>query len=386
MRQPLRSQAGFTLIEVLIALLVLAVGILGAARLVASSEASTLDAELQQVATEEAEQAIEDVRALDYADIGHGTAGLPNGGSPFQSPDASSAEEIVTLASGAGVVPSRSFEVERGGGKPPVTGTIRTYVTWRDEECSLIDVSNLAAVTTLKSRISALQTQLGTLTNPAGTSGLVPSTLNKLTDLLVSVLPPGNRAAELRTELNAIKPLLITAVAQASAAQTKLGQLSGQIDLCDLSAADLAGLKKVLETSSSKIVTLTTQLTNLNSTLTSLSGPLTTLFNNLFVGVCGVLPPVCGNVSSNISSVLNVLKPSGDAPKTVAGQVNTILSDLAAVSFSGLTTTDTTHNTKRITVAVTVDTARDDITPANTVWLSSVVTDPSAGLIISGGG
>jgi prepilin-type N-terminal cleavage/methylation domain-containing protein len=391
-RGPLRGEAGFTLIEVLIALFVLAVGILGAARLVASSEASTLDAELQQIATEEAEQAIEDVRALDYADIGHGTAGLPNGGNPYESPDAPGPEDLVSLGAGAGVVPSRAFEVERGGGKPPVTGTIETFVTWRDEECSLLDLSNLPGIATLRSRLTDLQTQISPL---VGAGGLINSVGSQLTTKLINAIPSGQRPAynSLKSELTAIGPLLETTSTQAQRVQALLDSLEGlEIDLCDLEPADLAGLQDLLSVNSSLLSSLTSKLVTVNSTLSALKGPLNTLsgyVNDPVYGtlVCGLLPTpnICGTVSSLVGPALNALVPSsGSPPKTIAGNVNTILADID-LDISGLNK-DTTHNTKRITVAVTVDTGRDDITPANTIWLSSVVTDPDAGLIFTVGG
>lgn len=384
-----RGDAGFTLVEVLIALIVLAVGILGAARLIASSEASTLDSELQQIATEEAEQAIEGVRALGYAAIGHGTAGLPNGGAPYQSPDASEAEDIVELASGAGIVPTRTFAVARGGGKPPVTGTIQTFVTWRDEECSLLDVGSLPGIARLGNRLSDLRTQLTPL---VGTTGLVATIASQLSDGLISAIPSGQRPTyqSLRTELQTIGPLLETTSTEAARVQGLLDGLQGlQIDLCDLEADDLSGLKALLEVDSALLVDLTDELVSVNSALSELSGPLAELagyVSTLGSATCGLLPTpnVCGAVSSLVGPALNALAPSsGTPPKTIAGNVNGILSGVV-LDVSSLTR-DTTHNTKRITVAVTVDTGRDDITPKNTLWLSTVVTDPSAGVIINGG-
>ena len=270
MRRRLAARDGFTLIEVLIATLILTVGILGGAKLIVSSEASTVDVELQQVASAQGERALESVRALDYDEIGYGTAGSP-GGSTFQAPDAPVAEDLVMLSSGAGVTPERSFSVDAGTGGPPITGTVRTYVTWRDEECTPLDLSDLPGVATLKSRIAALQTQLTPLTGP---TGLVTTTLSKLTTTLIALLPPSNRGQVLKDELNAIAPLLTTAATQAVLAREVLDQLDGLVDVCDIDPADLDDVKTLLEQSSTDIATLATQLVSVNSTLTDLKGPL----------------------------------------------------------------------------------------------------------------
>ena len=100
----LGSEAGFTLIETLVAIIVLTVGILGTATVFSSADSTTVDSELQQIATDQAEKAIEQVRSLDYSQIGHTTtpvlpAGEPGlAGTNYQSPDAAGSEQLVTGA------------------------------------------------------------------------------------------------------------------------------------------------------------------------------------------------------------------------------------------------------------------------------------------------
>jgi prepilin-type N-terminal cleavage/methylation domain-containing protein len=387
-RGPRRSEDGFTLVEVLVAVIVLAVGILGAARLVASSEASTLDAELQQLATEEAEQAVEDVRALDYEAIGHATGNPANNGDPWQAPAATAAEDIVIAASGTGVLPTRSFSVQRGGGKPPVTGTIETYVTWRDEECSLLDVSDIEALQLLATRLTALEAQLVPL---LGVSGLIPEIAGNLTDQLILVIPNGQRPAyyQLRTELNALLPVLNTTASEIDRAQALLAAFEGlEIDLCDLEPADLAGLQDLLSFNSSLLVDLTEDLAGVEVSLDALSQPLSSLLGyitSLGTAVCGLLPQpnICGVVTSLTNDALHEVLPSGNPePRELATEVNAVLAGFD-IDLDGLTK-DTTHNTKRVTVAVTIETP-GDAAPANPVWASSVVTDPVAGLLFQGG-
>lgn len=383
---------GFTLIEILVAVTVLAVGILGAARLIISSESATLDSELQRIATQEAEQALEEVRAFDYSEIGHPSGDLANGGAPFQAPDAPVAEDIVTAAVGTGVASSRTFEVARGGGKPPATGTIDTYVTWRDEECSPVDVSNLPPIVTLNDRIDSLLEQLDAL---AGPTGLVQVILDDI-DTVIGVVPADPPPEDLKAELQEISPLLETAATQADAAEQNLAELTGMIDLCDVEPADLAGLQTVLEANSAEIATLAADLAELAVVLTGAYGPMQevlAIVDALLPGqnACGpILDPndACGQFTSAVQAALHILDPGtgqGEPPSTVLGRVNTTLALIAGADFSGLDR-DTTHNTKRITVAISVDTPGADVTPNNQVWLSTVATDPEAGLVIDTSG
>jgi prepilin-type N-terminal cleavage/methylation domain-containing protein len=388
------GEAGFTLVEILIATIVLAVGILSAAQLVASSDASTLDSELQQIATEQGEKALEDTRAVGYNSIGYGTNGTP-GGATYQAPDATGPEDLVTLSSGAGIVPTRTFSVARGGGKPPVTGTIKTYLTWRDEECTPLNTNSITALTTLSTKLTALKNQLTPL---LGSTGLMQRTYNDLTGdggRLIQAIPNGQRPKyiEVRDALSVLLPLLNSTQTYTDNLLTQLTALAGQtIDVCDVSLANLAGLKSLLELDQTSISDLTTRLASVQTPLTNLvgtvavPGPLDILFGyvegTLGQATCGLLPTpnICGTVTSLTNQVDLVSAP---VPSTLATTLNNKISGIT-VDASGLTT-NTTHNTKRITVAVTVDTNRADVTPKNTLYMSTVATEPDAGFFINPG-
>ena len=135
-RIDLRASEGFTLIEVLVAAIVLVVGILGTTKLIAGSEAATLDSELQQVATAQGEKQIEAIRGLGYESIGHGATvptSAPGGGGSisgsgydgeqFVSTANESASQGGVAGDGAGTIaPVQNFSVSRGTGEAPVTG------------------------------------------------------------------------------------------------------------------------------------------------------------------------------------------------------------------------------------------------------------------------
>ena len=173
-RRLIRDESGFTVIEALVAAIVVAIGILGTATVISSADTTTLDSELQQVATDQGERALEQMRSLSYSELGHtGTPVLPSGesglsGYNYKSPDAPSSEQLVIAANtetgdtkyssdcrtedaGAGsatscfkVTPAlqdKTFTVTQGG--QTVSGHIYTFVTWHDEECELLPIGSL---------------------------------------------------------------------------------------------------------------------------------------------------------------------------------------------------------------------------------------------------
>lgn len=390
---PGQGEAGFTIIEVLVAGLVLAVGVIGTARLLVGNESSSVDTELQQIATEEAEQQIESIRALTYDSIGHSAypalSELPEGATvnsgSFTGPGTEGvSEELVSPENGAdgsgGTVPySSTFAVTRGNGAGDLTGTVYTFVSWRDEECSLLDLSSLTGITDLLNATSGLQAALDQL---RGATGSIQLVLGQLTSTLISILPGGDDAL-LKAELQNLAPLLTNADGLLDTASDLVNQLNTlDIDLCDLQEVDLQGLVDALGTSVDNITALTNQLEVVDGLLDAARGPLQSLTGSLSGLVCTLLPPLCNNANTAISAALDALDgTNGTPPDTATGEVNTLLSEIAAIDISGLTA-DTTHNTKRVSVAVVINTP-GNASPISPVWLSSVVTDPDAAILIS---
>jgi prepilin-type N-terminal cleavage/methylation domain-containing protein len=75
-RRSLRSNDGFTLIEVMAALLLLTVGILAVAATFDFSRASTSQSELQTAAVDRAQREIEAIRSLPYSQVAHPVGGV----------------------------------------------------------------------------------------------------------------------------------------------------------------------------------------------------------------------------------------------------------------------------------------------------------------------
>lgn len=130
-------QDGFTLVEVLVAALVVAVGVLGLLGALTASGRLTGEAKRTEQATAVGQRAIAAIKALDYARVGltskpvHEATG-PNArvtGTTFSSGAPIPAEELVA----GGSVPSAPESFESGN----TTGTIFRYVTERTE-CGLL--------------------------------------------------------------------------------------------------------------------------------------------------------------------------------------------------------------------------------------------------------
>lgn len=391
----IRDESGLTLIELLVAAIILVVGILGTATLVAGSESTTLDAELQQVATEEAEQAIEDLRTLPYAELANAAGEEPvappddesvlagpvsgrssDGVAPGVRPPGTDEPEQLATAPG-GVPYARNFTVERGGGAAEISGTTYTYVSWRDEECGLL------ADTGLLDPLTAELNELGSAVNGllGGSSGLISGVLGGLTSGLIGILnalPGPDLADDLKAALDSLEGRLETTQSQLQDATTNLAAL-GQADLCDIAPAQLQNLQEGLgvgvnglEVTREALELLEPELETIQANLSSITGAI----------VCALLPALCATVNNAINTAFGILEPeNGDRdPDELLARTNALLDDFAGLDLGGLTR-DTTHNTKRITVGVTITRSREDLTPRNTVWMSSIVADPKAGLL-----
>ena len=71
-----------------------------------------------------------------------------------------------TAGDGAGTIaPVTTFSVSRGAGQPAVTGQIYTYVTWRDEECGILNLSDTLSLGDLETQLQALNSRLSSATS-----------------------------------------------------------------------------------------------------------------------------------------------------------------------------------------------------------------------------
>lgn len=433
-RPDARSAAGFTLIEVLVAVIVIVVGILGTITVISNADTTGLDAELHQVATDQAEKAIERVRSLDYSQIGHtSTPAVPSGepglsGNNYQSPDMSAAEQLVIAANsepgdpkysstscasedtsgspsssatacfavGSSSFPQvQSFTVDQGDGRT-ITGQVHTIVTWRDEECGALPI------TELKTQLATLSTILGNrISQLSSTStGILSDSTYGLNVLLDSTLPiwakrlkdAGYSAGGQIANAVGLLTLLQNTKTTVDNLSSSLSGLTS-LDVCDLRLAQFKSLKAVTEVDSSGTLQLDSSITTPLGTASS-GGTLGTrvesvraalqsfksLLGSLTVLVCPnvLLPDLC-TAYDNLNSVAQTLSGTIGGSAGVYATTDTLRTDLQ--NLTSLGTANTTHNTKRVTVAVTIDKAREDMTPDNVVYLESVVIDPNEGLV-----
>ena len=114
--------------------------------------------------------------------------------------------------------------------------------------------------------------------------------------------------------------------------------------------------------------------------------------NPLTRGAClAILNPILldplNAALGNVNAALGVF----GSPQSPTTALNNMITDVGSFHDSllaitsgldiGALSADTTHNTKRVTVAVTIDGVKADATPQNAVWMSTVVTDPTAALL-----
>jgi prepilin-type N-terminal cleavage/methylation domain-containing protein len=144
----LRHESGFTLIEVLVAALVMSVGVAATMRVFGASGHTTLRAQAQQVAVQQAQGELERIATLPYPELAL-TASAASSSDP-QNPGFRVSGASFTVRAGfseplvmtpgpgatAGVEPGpEQFAV--GTGEATITGKIYRYVSWRDEDCPL---------------------------------------------------------------------------------------------------------------------------------------------------------------------------------------------------------------------------------------------------------
>lgn len=150
MARRLRADGGFTLVEVLMAVTMMAVGIAATVQVFGGSDRTALAAQRSNVATQQAQQEIDRLSKLSYDSLGltatpaSSTNPLDPGsrvsGTSFTVRTSPGLTENFVLStdtgqSGATVNPApTSFAVGLDGAT--VTGKVYRYITWRDEVCA----------------------------------------------------------------------------------------------------------------------------------------------------------------------------------------------------------------------------------------------------------
>ena len=194
MRLGTRSQDGFTLIEVLLAMTLMSIGIAATLSVFGSSGRSTVVSQQTNVAAAQAQAAIDQLSTMTYGKLGLTStpASSTNPKDPGSRVSGSTLliktglSETFVLASDSGqsaaaVDPTpTSFSVGAGGAV--ITGKVYRYVTWRDETCQ----NGVCDGTQNTKRITVAVTIDQVATNPV----LNPVWLSEIvTD--PSALPPG---------------------------------------------------------------------------------------------------------------------------------------------------------------------------------------------------
>ncbi len=355
------EEAGMTLIEVLVAVMVLLIGILPTVKVFNDSRDQNATGEHHEIALLQAEQALEEMRGLPYNHLAMNAAASDPGDGRVSGTSLrvrSDLSEPLVVGSTEGMAAGDAWvdpvsQVTTGSTSAPVNMTVYRFVSWRDEECSVTDLSGLG-VGDLSGAVSDVELPLDTL-------------VNSLLDSVLGLLPGNQSLTALKTRLTALK----NALSQADLGGAAAGVT--QLDLCDLDNNTLASIVKLGD--------LTPNLSaagGLTSDLNDLTGALSQ--NLCVLGVC-LLGGTQTAAIDGVNNQLDCMFGNGSGSTEFSTYLNGVASGLSNLSGD---LSDTNKNTKRISVAVVIDTP-DGSGPDAPVWASSVVRDPAAGLLTSGG-
>ena len=359
------EQRGLTLVEVMVAAMVLLIGILPTVKVFNDSRDQSATGERHEIALFQAEQALEEMRGLPYDRLLLSAGAVDPGGGRVLDAGASfrvrsDLAETLVYADTEGVPTTNAWvdpvtEVSTGSADAPVQMTIHRFVTWRDEECGVADLSGLGL--DLPDAIDEVQSPLG---------GLLSGPL----DSVIGLLSGSSRTTvrTLRTRLTALRDAL---AARQASLETAIAGVS-ELDVCDLDATALESVQRL------------GQLTPALAVGGALNDDLLSLQNSLggvcVLGIC-LLRPAQQTAIAAVNGELGCL--FGSSTDTV-DEFDSYLAGVAAgLGELGGDLADTAKNTKRIMVAVVIE-PRNGVGPFEPVWASSVVRDPSAGLLTSG--
>ncbi|MGH2952058.1 MAG: type IV pilus modification PilV family protein [Solirubrobacterales bacterium] len=370
LRRRLADESGFTLIEGLVAGLVLVVGLLASIGVFESSGHESATGERQQVAVEQAHAELERLRDLPYDDLAvdaaqaslagwpaSGTPGNPAarvvGGPPlgFSATESGAEEMVVSAAANAGVDPHDEVEIQSGD--TSMTLGVYRFVSWRNEDCELIDLGGLTG--SLTPLLDALSPATG------GTFDLVDSLIGPgslIGNLLGFLLAPALNSELLQAEdlLENLQTVLGDREGELQARIDSLDEL--ELDPCDMNLEAMAALQD-LEAIGPAVDPALEQLDQALDVYDDSCLPL--------LNICtGNQQPVL-NAINNLQAVTN--------PAAIANDLDTLIDALNEIELG-----DHPYNTKRLTVAVVVE-PRQAAGPEKPVWATSVASDPDEGLV-----
>jgi prepilin-type N-terminal cleavage/methylation domain-containing protein len=156
-RAALAREDGFTLFELLMAITVLAVGLMALVSSFDHSRDLVSTAEKTEIASHRAERELERILALPYADVEHGTTPLnsPNSADPAYYVSAGN-YQYDQVSTGPQAEPETLVAVQDGGTDIPstastwtdsetrLTGQIQSFVTWTGDYCTAADRTRCA--------------------------------------------------------------------------------------------------------------------------------------------------------------------------------------------------------------------------------------------------
>jgi prepilin-type N-terminal cleavage/methylation domain-containing protein len=399
-----RAQQGFTLVEVMVSMLLLGGGIFAAAGAFENGSSSAATSQRIDVATATATRALEELRALPYAQVSVShAAGAPaslgaddprsrivTGGTQYQVPGGPKEDLVDNQAS----APPDYERVTVGTGNGAITMKVFRFVSWRDEECPIVDLSQLNSLLGgLLTTLTTTNNLLGGLLGPGGSlTGAIAQGNGVLGSIPVLNLVLGALTAPVKALVNnALTPiatLLTPLVAPLQGTLTKLNslldpvthKLKDTIDLCDMPPNLLPDLAQVS--------VLKTALTALNPVLVTLSSTVDTVSALLSLNLVALVTHIAdiNSLTSTLTGLLAQLTPLVNSALDTAGhpaQVVTLATSLTTTLTKlgqFLATPNTTHNTKRVSVAVWIERNGVGYAPNKPLWVSGVITDPAAGI------
>jgi type II secretory pathway pseudopilin PulG len=402
-----RTQDGFGLVEALVAMTIVVGGVFAALTTFTDSLHGSATAQQVDVAVSTGTQVIEEMRAGAYADL----ATVPGTGAPALTAD----DPRQRLSSNG-----TKYQVPGGPNEDVVAATAKTtfkdyeeitvgqqtmrvyrFVSWRDEECPILDLTDLE--NTITSVSALLTTTTGLLNTLVGPGGTLTSSVNDGTAVQGNALLGLTLGPLITSLVNPIlKPLQQALINPAllGPSQSLLGKLgtvlnpvTGHItqllDLCDLPNGVLPDLGQL-----KLIKNALTTLTPILSTVSAVVGPLATALHSLLnLNVLNALTATLAATPAVLAAVTQLPAALTGITNLLAGVKDTLGNPMALASMLTSTVTgitqlvgfllnpNTTHNTKRVSVAVWLKDRKVGYGPNKPIWLTSIVTDPTEGLL-----
>ena len=422
--------AGFTLIEVLVAIFVLVVGALSLVGLFVSAGKGSETSQRQDLAAQLATSALESMRMYPYAALhlnGPVSNPLPDGrylsAAQFQAISSPSTVDTIDSTTLPACTSSTTYSTTCSPFDPKDTLTYagRTYTIYRvisydKQSCALASLAP-SAVSTLSSAIGTLYTNVSTaetLLNAlnGSTSGSITAAVNNLLGLVTGLIGSsqlkndlGTLSATLSASGSGLQKALSTVYADLTNLQSEgYASASGlsATAVTKLNALDLCSLIDTVGGTTKDLIPNVSGLTGLAGTLgtTSTGGSINAMLAAAVgdvgtTGVAGytVLTPT--TTVTNMDTTVNALNSSFSASVSASGSIGSTgasgavgvttslgnLTNLLDCITSANPTCITTPHVKRISVAVVLASNRAGVGVQKAVWMSSAVADPADGLL-----